>query len=162
MIRIIGIDPGFARTGVGIVDYDNNKLKMILCDCLETSAKEKFSTRLKYLYRELKKIIIKYKPQLVAIEELFFCKNVKTALNVGQARGIVLLTAMLNNLPILEFTPLQVKQAISGYGRADKKQIQHLIKVYLNLKDAPQPDDAADALAVAICAAHSYKINEFL
>ena len=160
MLRIMGIDPGFARTGIGVIEALPNKLKLISYDCLETTAKENFSDRLKYLHIELAKQIKKFQPNLIAVEELFFCKNVKTALNVGQARGVILLTAILANVSVVEYTPLQVKQAVSSYGRADKNQIQQLVKVFLNLKTIPEPDDAADALAVAICAANSYKLND--
>ena len=156
---ILGIDPGFAITGFGLIRKQGNDLQLIDYGCIKTSAKHDFSWRLEFLHQQLKKIIKKHQPDLIAVEELFFCKNVKTALKVGQARGVVLLTAILSSLPLCEFTPLQIKQAVACYGRADKKQIQQMVKLILKLNQAPQPDDAADALAVAICAAHSHKLK---
>lgn len=117
------------------------------------------SCRLEVLSKNLEKIIKKYKPKLIAVEQLFFCKNVKTALIVGHARGVVLLVAKQNNIPIVEFTPLQVKQAVSTYGSASKEQVQKMVKLLLNLKDIPKPDDAADALAIAICAINSFNFK---
>lgn len=157
---ILGIDPGFGRTGWGVISSDGNRLKMIDYGCFETNSKEEFSWRLKFLNQELKKIIKKYKPELVAVEELFIHKNLKTAINVGQARGVILLTIILAKLPLLELTPLQVKQGICAYGKADKKQIQQMVKILLNLNKVPQPDDAADALAVAICASNAQKLTQ--
>ncbi|MFH1232760.1 MAG: crossover junction endodeoxyribonuclease RuvC, partial [Patescibacteria group bacterium] len=118
-------------------------------------AKLDLADRLEIINLELTKIIKKYKPNLIAIEELFFCKNVKTALVVGQARGVMLLTAKQNKVPTVEFTPLQVKQAVSTYGRADKNQVKKMVKLLLNLKELPKSDDAADALAIAICASNN-------
>ncbi len=158
---ILGIDPGFARTGWGVIESTGSCVKMKAYGCLETDKDLNFSHRLEYLHIELTKIIKKYKPDLVGVEELFFCANVKTALNVGQARGVVLLTLRLNKLPFLEFTPLQIKQAISGYGKADKKQVQQMVKMIFNLEKIPKPDDAADALAVAFCAAGSYRLLKY-
>jgi crossover junction endodeoxyribonuclease RuvC len=154
-LRVLGIDPGFARTGYGVIDDDGRKISSVGYGVIETHVGEDFSCRLKFLAQELSKILNKYKPDLVAVEELFFCKNVKTALLVGQARGVILLSIIQKNLPLLEFTPLQIKQAISSYGRADKRQVQQMVKLLLNLKEIPQPDDAADALAIAVCGANS-------
>lgn len=150
---ILGIDPGIAATGYGFIKKE--KLELIDYGCIQTKAGLPFSLRLKKIHENLKKIIKIYQPQVVALEELFFCKNTKTALKVGEARGAVILTIIQAKLPFYEFTPLEVKQAVSSYGRADKKQIQLMVKLLLNLKKIPQPDDAADALAVAICCAHS-------
>jgi crossover junction endodeoxyribonuclease RuvC len=158
-IKILGIDPGFGRTGWGVCVGNGSKLKGLAYGCIETMAGEDFSYRLQQIFEDLDYIIKKYKPDVVAVEELFFYKNVTTALKVGHARGVILLSARLANIPIMEFTPLQVKQAISGYGKADKKQVQQMVKTFLGLKELPQPDDAADALAVAICATNSYKLN---
>ncbi len=153
--RILGVDPGYALAGWGILAKDGQKLKLIKYGCLTTSAKMSHAERLKKLHEELDKIIKKYKPDILAVEELFFFKNLKTALKVAEARGVILMTAMEHNLEIKEYTPLQVKQALVGYGRAEKKQIQAMVKVILSLKQAPEPDDAADAVAVSIICAHS-------
>lgn len=155
---ILGIDPGIATTGYGIISKDAGKIQSISFGCILTPAGQNFIIRLEKIHEELTKIIKEYQPTAMAVEELFFCKNVKTALNVGQARGVILLTAVENKLPLYEFTPLEVKQAITGYGRADKKQIQKMVKIILNLKEIPRPDDAADALAIAICGANSQKL----
>lgn len=153
---ILGIDPGIADTGYGIIkDNGRGGLDCVDYGSIKTKAGIKLPQRLETLHKELDKIIKKYKPHLVSVEELFFCNNVKTALIVGQARGVVLLTAKLNNLPVKEYTPLQVKQAVSTYGKATKIQVQKMVKLLLNLKEIPRPDDAADALAVAICSANA-------
>ncbi|MDI3496019.1 MAG: crossover junction endodeoxyribonuclease RuvC [Patescibacteria group bacterium] len=149
---ILGIDPGIADTGYGVIENTAGKLKCLVYGSIKTEAKEELSARLIILHQELEKIIVRYKPQVVAIEKLFFNKNVKTALIVGQARGVVMLTISRHHLPICEFTPSQIKQAVSSYGQADKKQVQKMVKLILNLKEIPRPDDAADALAAAICA----------
>lgn len=150
---ILGIDPGIADTGYGLIkENDNGGLECLTYGSIKTKAGTALPNRLEILHEELDKIIKKYKPDLVSVEELFFCNNVKTALVVGQARGVVLLTAKLNKLPVSEYTPLQVKQAVSSYGKASKNQVQKMVKIILNLKELPKPDDAADALAVAICA----------
>ena len=148
---ILGIDPGIADTGYGIIEAVGNKITPITYGSIKTSKNLSLPERLVILEKELTQIIQKYKPVKAGVEELFFCNNAKTAFAVGQARGVVLLTLVKNNLPISEFTPLQVKQGITGYGKADKHQIQHMVKTILNLDEIPKPDDAADALAVAIC-----------
>lgn len=149
---ILGIDPGIADTGYGVIKNTSGKLKCLAYGSIKTKAHETLSSRLLILHQELEKIILKYRPQRVAIEKLFFNKNVKTALIVGQARGVVMLTISKHNLPICEYTPSQIKQAVSSYGQADKKQVQKMVKLILNLEEIPRPDDAADALAAAICA----------
>lgn len=154
---ILGIDPGFARTGFGVVAKEAREIKYIGHGCITTAKDKDFPVRIKKLNAELTKVIKKYKPHCLAIEDLFFCKNAKTALKVGQARGVIMLTAIENKLPIFEYTPLQVKQALTGYGRADKNQIQRMVKTILKLKEIPTPDDAADALAVAFCCGSSIK-----
>ncbi|MDP2586262.1 MAG: crossover junction endodeoxyribonuclease RuvC [Candidatus Komeilibacteria bacterium] len=154
---ILGIDPGIADTGWGVINKEAGDLKFVACGSIVTSAKTDFIKRLESLHNELKKIIKKYKPSSVSVEELFFCKNVKTALMVGQARGVVLMTIAQNKLPIFEYTPLQVKQALTSYGAADKNQVGQMVKVMLNLNAVPKPDDAADALAIAITCANSTK-----
>ena len=152
---IIGIDPGVAIVGFGILKEEKKSLQLIDYGCILTSPKDKHPERLAQIAKALKKIINKHQPDILAIEELFFCKNVKTALKVGEARGVILATAMEYKLPIYEYTPLQIKQALTGYGRAEKKQIQHMVKAILNLKEMPKSDDAADAIAAAITCAHS-------
>ena len=153
---ILGIDPGLADTGYGVIEK-NNKGKLICQEfgVIKTKSKKGMGERLETINKNLRKIIKKHKPQLIAVEQLFFCKNVKTALLVGQARGVILLTARQNKIPTAEFTPLQVKQAVSSYGQAGKLQVQKMVKILLGLKELPKPDDAADALAIAICAANS-------
>lgn len=153
---ILGIDPGLADLGYGVIRKDEKgKLVCQEYGVIKTSAKTELTLRLEDINKKLDKIIKKYKPQLMAVEQLFFCKNVKTALVVGQARGVILLTARQNKIPTAEFTPLQVKQAVSTYGQASKIQVQKMVKLILNLKELPKPDDAADALAIAICAANT-------
>lgn len=154
-IVILGIDPGLADTGFGIIKKQGNKLEIIDYGCIKTKAKTPTETRLMEIFQSLEKIIKKYNPEIIAIEQLFFCKNVKTALAVGQARGVIILTAGTNNLTVAEFTPLQIKQALTGYGKASKKQIQDMVKIILKLNSIPKPDHAADALAAAVCCAHS-------
>lgn len=151
---ILGIDPGIADTGFGVVCLEKNKFACQVYGSIKTSAKIEVAERLEIIHEELTKIIKKYRPGLIAIEKLYFCKNVRTAMVVGQARGIMLLCAQQHKIPIVEFTPLQVKQAVSSYGAADKMQVQRMVKLLLSLKEIPKPDDAADALAIAICAAN--------
>jgi len=155
---ILGIDPGIADTGYGIIQKDKSgNTSCIDYGSIKTKAKTEMADRLEIINQKLTKIIKKYKPNLIAIEQLFFCKNAKTALIVGQARGVAMLTAKQNKVPIVEFTPLQVKQAVAAYGQASKLQVQKMVKLLLNLPELPKQDDAADALAIAICAANSYR-----
>lgn len=153
---ILGIDPGFARTGFGVIEEKNKNLCMIDYGCISTSAGLTFPKRLKKIREELNGLIKKHRPDICSVEKIFFCKNTKTAIDVGQARGVVILTAAEKNLKILEFTPLQVKQFITGYGKAEKGQIQKMVKILLNLKEIPKPDDAADALALAIAGSNNF------
>lgn len=152
---IFGIDPGYAIVGFGVVEYTGNKFRTINFGSIITDPKDTFPERLKIVYDELTKLLEEYKPDCIAIEELFFNKNVKTAINVGQARGVQLLAAINTGAQVYEYTPLQIKQGVVGYGRAEKKQVQEMVRVILGLKNVPKPDDTADALAVAICHAHS-------
>ena len=153
---ILGIDPGFGRVGYGIIKKnEKGDWKSVAFDCIETSAKKSFVERLAEIHEALEYIIKKYKPTRMAVEKLFFFKNVTTAIEVGQARGVILLTAVENGLPVDEFTPLQVKQAMTGYGRAEKSQMQKLVAMLLGMKEKIKSDDAADALAVALCAGQS-------
>lgn len=156
---ILGIDPGIADTGYGVIQTEGHELACLNYGSIKTKAGTPLPERLEIINKELNKIIKKYKPNLMAVEQLFFCKNVKTALVVGHARGVVLLTAKQNEVPVVEFTPLQVKQAVSSYGQASKAQVQKMVKLILNLKEIPKPDDAADALAAAICASNSSRIT---
>ncbi|HOJ78827.1 MAG TPA: crossover junction endodeoxyribonuclease RuvC [Bacillota bacterium] len=156
---ILGIDPGTAITGYGIISHQGNHLKKIGVGVIRTSPQQDMSLRLKVIYDEMHSLIAKYQPEVIAVEELFFNKNVRTALAVGQARGVIMLAAANSGLDIVEYTPLQVKQAVVGYGRAEKHQIQEMVRMLLCLPEVPKPDDAADALAVAICHAHSRKVN---
>ncbi|MFP4514441.1 MAG: crossover junction endodeoxyribonuclease RuvC [Parcubacteria group bacterium] len=158
--HILGIDPGIADTGYGIIRvYDNNKMECVDYGSIVTKPKQPLEKRLLLLHQDLQEIIKKYKPDLFAVEELFFNKNTATALIVAQARGIILLSAMLAKVDIVHYTPGQVKQAVSAFGQAQKGQVQKMVKLLLNLKEIPKPDDAADALAVAICASSTLKFN---
>lgn len=149
-MRILGIDPGTATTGWGVIKLESGKLKAEGCGCILTPAKQNQAVRLAHIYAELSAIIKKEKPDVVAIEKLFFINNIKTAMTVGEARGVCLLVAQQAGKTIFEYTPLQVKQALTGYGKAEKKQIQMMVKMVLKLKEIPKPDDMADALAIAI------------
>ena len=149
-MRVIGIDPGLALMGVGVVESDGYRFKVLDYGVLETPAHTKDGDRLLCLFKGLNELFEKYQPDAVSVEELFFNKNVKTAIAVGQARGVALLAVTNFGIPLFEYTPLQAKQAVVGYGRAEKQQIQHMVKTILNLKEIPKPDDAADALAIAI------------
>lgn len=158
---ILGIDPGFGRMGYGIIKKDTKgEWKAVAYGCIETSSKEVFVQRLAKIHQELLKIIKEYKPTRMAVEELFFFKNVTTAIEVGQARGVILLAGVTTGLPIDEFTPLQVKQAMTGYGRAEKSQMQKIVATILGIKEKIQSDDAADALAVALCAGQSLWVKK--
>jgi len=151
---ILGIDPGIADMGFGVIEKEGPRLKMIDYGSIKTKSKLADDVRLGQIKEALDEILKKYQPDCVAIEKLFFCNNAKTAFAVGQARGVAVLCAGLNCLVIKEYTPLQVKVALTGYGKADKKQIQQMVKIVLGLKEIPRPDDAADALAIAVCGAN--------
>lgn len=159
---ILGIDPGYAIVGIGVLEYKGNRFRPMEYNAITTKASEMTSVRLKKIKDEIQEYLHKYKPDAVAIEELFFNNNAKTAIAVAQARGVLVAEAASLSIPIYEYTPLQIKQAVTGYGRADKAQMQQMVKMLLNLNAIPKPDDAADALAVAICHAHSAKINDEL
>ncbi|HHV29239.1 crossover junction endodeoxyribonuclease RuvC [Acetivibrio mesophilus] len=155
---IMGIDPGFAITGYGIVKYEGNRFTSVDYGAITTESSMELPKRLLILYNGLKEIIEKYRPEAISIEELFFNKNIKTALAVGHGRGVAVLAAAQSGVEVFEYTPLQVKQSIVGYGRAEKAQVQQMVKAILNLPAIPKPDDVADALAVAVCHAHSYRM----
>jgi crossover junction endodeoxyribonuclease RuvC len=156
-MRIIGIDPGIGRTGWGVIDIERSKITVQGYGCIETTKELSLGERLEVLYKELESILTQYQPAAFAIEELFFNTNVTTALTVGQARGVMFLAATQRKLPITVYTPLQVKIAVTGYGRAEKNQVGQMVKTLLKLSVVPKPDDIADALAVAITHAFSYK-----
>lgn len=157
---VLGIDPGIAIMGVGVIQYEGNKFKPLYYGAIKTSSKDSTDKRLGIIYNQLLGLLEEFKPDAVVIEELFFNNNAKTAFLVGQARGVAILAAATNSINIYEYTPLQVKQGVVGYGRADKNQVQQMIKTLLCLKEAPKPDDVADALAIAICHAHSGNFSE--
>ncbi|WP_240414347.1 crossover junction endodeoxyribonuclease RuvC [Paenibacillus periandrae] len=163
-MRIMGIDPGIAIVGFGVIDKQGSRLVPVQYGCIQTEAHTDSALRLKTVYDSMVQLIDKYKPDAVAIEKLFFNRNVTTAMTVSQARGVLILAAVQKGLEIGEYTPLQVKQAVVGYGKAEKKQVQEMVKLFLHLSAVPKPDDVADALAIAICHAHSavllQKINE--
>jgi len=159
-MRILGVDPGYAISGYAVVEYEGNKFKVIDYGVIRTPSKQAMQYRLNKLYDKYDELIKKYNPDHMAIEELFFNKNVKTAISVGQARGVYIVAATQNQVPVYEYTPLQVKQGVVGYGRAQKNQVQEMVKLLLNLKSIPKPDDAADALAISICHAHSNRFSE--
>lgn len=149
-MRVMGIDPGLALMGYGVIESDGNRFRTIDYGVIDTPADMSEPDRLLLLWKELNVLLEKYKPDAVSVEELFFNKNVKTAISIGQARGVILLAVKNCGIPLYEYTPLQAKQAVVGYGRAEKKQIQLMVKTILNLSEIPKPDDAADALAIAI------------
>jgi len=156
----LGIDPGTAITGYGIVkDAPDGRLFEICHGVIRTDSKSPFPLRLKRIHDGIASLIKQHKPEVVAVEQLFFGKNAKTALSVGHARGVVILTGVLADLELFEYTPIQVKEAVVGYGRAEKMQVQQMVKMLLGLTEIPKPDDAADALAVAICHLHSYRMR---
>jgi crossover junction endodeoxyribonuclease RuvC len=157
---ILGIDPGIARTGWGIIEKSkSHKLQVISYGCIETAAGLPIERRLQTIREELIRIIKKYKPEVLGIEELFFNTNAKTALIVGQARGVVIVTAAELGLEVFSYTPLQVKAAVTGYGRAEKAQMGKMVKMLLNLPEIPKPDDTTDALAIAIACAYTKKFG---
>jgi crossover junction endodeoxyribonuclease RuvC len=152
MGRILGIDPGTGILGFGVIDVNaSGKITFVDAGVIRTPVHEDDSVRLLTIYDELTSIITELNPAVMSVEKLFFARNVTTAMTVSQARGVVLLLGKQHNLELHEFTPMQIKQAVTGYGKADKKQIQEMVRVLLQLKEVPQPDDAADALAAAIC-----------
>lgn len=151
-MRILGIDPGTGILGFGVIDVNRaGKATLVDGGVIKTPPNQVDSIRLLTIYSELSEIIASVQPEIIAVEKLFFAQNVTTAMSVAQARGVVLLCGEQNSLTLFEYTPLQIKQALTGYGRADKKQIQEMVRVVLALDDIPKPDDCADALAVAIC-----------
>lgn len=154
-MRIIGIDPGTGILGFGVIDITGRSVELVDAGVIRTPVKEDDAVRLETIYHELTDIIVQTKPTIMSVEKLFFVKNVTTGMTVSQARGVVLLCARLAGLEIFEYTPMQIKQSVTGYGKADKKQVQEMVRVLLKLKEVPKPDDAADALAAALTHASS-------
>ncbi len=154
-MRILGIDPGYAIVGYGVVEYDNFRFKTVGYGAVITNAGTPFCERLEIIYNDLMTVIEKYRPECMSIEKLYFNTNTTTAIDVAQARGCILLAAQKSGIPVFEYTPLQVKQSITGYGKAEKRQVMEMIKSFLSLEKIPKPDDTADALALAVCHGHS-------
>lgn len=157
---VLGIDPGLALTGYGVLQERGNQFSLLECGCLRTAANTPQPDRLKQIYAGTMELLQKYPIDVVAIEQLFFNTNVTTALSVGQARGVTILAVAQKDIPIYEYTPLQVKQAIAGYGRAEKGQIQRMVQSLLGLKEIIRPDDAADAVAICICHLQTYRFSQ--
>jgi len=154
-MRVMGIDPGIAIVGFGFIDKAGHRLVPVQYGSIETEANTPTEVRLRQIYDAACRLLDEYRPDAIAVEKLFFNKNVTNAFSVGQARGVLLLAAAQRGVPVGEYTPMQVKQAVVGYGGAEKRQVQEMVRMMLKLKAAPKPDDVADALAVAICHAHS-------
>ena len=159
---VLGIDPGTAITGYGLVREEEEGLALVGCGVITTPANQPLPQRLQAIYHGLTAIIGEHRPDQVAVEELFFSRNVRTALSVGQARGVVLLAAAEAGLPLYEYKPLEVKQTVAGYGGADKRQVQEMVRLLLDLEQVPEPDDAADAVAVAVCHIHSARMRALI
>ncbi len=160
--RIIGIDPGYAIVGWGVLDFDGYRFEPIEYGAITTDAGTPFERRLEIIWDELDGILEKHKPSMMAIEQLFFTNNQKTGIDVAQARGVIILCAKKRGIKTFEYTPLQVKQAVVGYGRAEKNQVMQMVKTMLKLEKVPKPDDTADAIAIAICHGHSYGMGNNL
>ena len=161
-MRILGIDPGYAITGYSIIDYIGNKFTLVNSGAVLTDKDLSFPLRLTKIYDGVSMLIDTYKPDAISVEELFFNNNQKTAINVAQARGVVLIVGCKKNVPTYEYTPLQIKQSVTGYGRADKIQVQKMVKSILNVEKLPKLDDTTDSMAAAICHAHSSKFSQHL
>ena len=158
-IRILGIDPGYAIVGFGVLDYDGSRFTPIEYGAVLTEAGTPFPDRLKAIHEDIEFIFNKFKPDCMAVERLYFTTNQKTAIDVAQARGITVLSAATRNIPVSEYTPLQVKLSVTGYGKAEKRQVMEMTRQLLSLAQIPKPDDAADALAIAICHGHSARFD---
>jgi len=155
---VLGIDPGTATTGYGVIEA-STRVRLVECGCVKTSAAMPMVERLQEIYMGIKGLVEAFSPQEVAVEDIFFSRNAKTALSVGHARGVILLAASHCGASVFSYTPLEVKQAVAGYGRADKGQVQHMVKTILHLAEIPRPDDAADAIAVSLCHWYSRKLR---
>lgn len=159
---VIGVDPGLATTGYGVLESLGGKVKMLDYGIITTGPDKPVPLRLRILSRRLSELIKKYDPDVVGLEKIFFCRNAKTALVVGEAIGAIALTCANLSIDVVEYSPLEIKQTITGYGFAKKEQVQNMLKILLNLKGVPKPDDAADALAVALTYIHSYKLKKLI
>lgn len=159
-MRIIGIDPGIAITGYALVEESGSDFRCIASGCIRTGKDLPSETRLRMIHEQLLDLISEYKPNALAVEKIFFSKNVRTAFQVGEARGVIILTAALKDLQLFEYTPLQVKQAVAGYGKAEKVQVQKMVQMLLKLSSIPKVDDEADAMAVALCHMQSRRWQE--
>ena len=157
---MLGIDPGLATTGWGVVEESGGHLRALASGVIRTSAEQSTPARLQAIHCEIKRLAEEWKPTEAAVEEVFFSRNVRTAMSVGQARGVAILALADAGLEMVEYTPLAIKQAVTGYGSADKRQMQEMVKMLLGLSEIPRPDDAADALAVAICHLHSARLRK--
>ncbi len=160
-MRILGIDPGYAIVGFGVLEYDGYKFKPVEFGAITTEAGTDFSARLKMIYDDMIYVVKKFKPDALAIEKLFFNTNQKTGIDVAQARGVIILSAVNNDVPVFEYTPLQVKQSVVGYGKAEKMQVMEMTRRILGLATVPKPDDTADALAIAICHGHASRCVKY-
>jgi crossover junction endodeoxyribonuclease RuvC len=156
-MKVLGVDPGTARMGYGVVERNGGTLKLCDYGCLETTGQKSPGQRLEFLYISLGEVVKKHRPSVMSVEALFFSKNVKSAFAVGQARGVALLLAAQREMSVAEYTPLQVKSALVGYGKAEKAQVQYMVQQLLKMAELPEPDDASDALALAICHAHTLR-----
>lgn len=154
-MRILGIDPGYAIVGYGVLEFDNTRFKAVNYGAITTDPETPFDKRLAEIYGDMSSVLDMFKPDCMSIEKLYFNTNITTGIDVAQARGVIMLAAVQHGVPIYEYTPLQVKVAVTGYGRAEKHQMQEMTKNILRLKDIPKPDDTADALAIAICHGHT-------
>lgn len=161
-MRILGIDPGYAIVGIGVIEQNFNKIRPLMYKSIETEQSLDFSLRLATIYSELNAIIDRAKPHAAAVERLFFHTNKTTAIKVAEARGVILLSLELNKISLFEYTPLEIKQTLTGYGKAEKSQVMAMVQKELNLDKIPKPDDTADALAVALCHARTVGLRERL
>lgn len=159
---VLGIDPGFGRVGYGVIDYAKNKYRVLEYGCITTEANSNFPKRLNKIEKDLKEIIARYKIDAASIEDLYFNTNSKTAIKVAEARGVILNTLVSSGIEIFEYTPLQAKLAIVGYGRAQKTQVKDMVKKFLGLEQMPKLDDTTDALAIAICHTHNLRFNQYV
>ncbi len=161
-MRVLGIDPGLATTGYGVVENNNQGFQGVDYGIISTPSNQELSGRIFSIYQNVVLLIDRFSPEAVAVEKLFFCKNISTALQVGEARGAIITAVAEKQLPVFEYTPLQVKQAVVGYGRAEKRQVQHMVTIILSLSQVPSPDDAADALAIALCQLQSHRWQQLI
>ncbi len=158
-MRILGVDPGSVQTGFGIIHEDQSSLNYLACGVIRTSSSASIPSRLKRIYSELKIVMERYRPDVVSIENIFVARNVRSALKLGHARGVAILAAVNKDLEVVEYTPAEVKKTLAGSGRAEKSQVQHMVKALLSLSELPEPYDASDALALAICHSHSREMK---